>query len=117
MAKSSFGAPIDEPERVERVRVAQGMRRVGGVDQRLRGNAADVEASSSDPVRFDEDRVEAELAGADRRDITAGAAADDEHLAAKLVHVTSSMNSVAGVSISARTRWMKVAASYPSTTR
>ena len=64
------------------------MRRVSGMDQRLRGNAADVEASSPEPLGFDKDRVEAELAGADRRDITAGAAADDKHLAWKLVHVT-----------------------------
>ena len=62
------------------------MRRVGSVDQRLRGNAADVEARSSYSVAFDEVRVEAELAGADRRDITAGATADNENLAAKLVH-------------------------------
>ena len=133
------------------------MRRAGGVDQRLRGNAADVEARSAEPVGFDEDRVEAELAGADRGDIAAGAAADDENLAAKLVHVVcaseaphvvtpakagvqappperashaapalldtrfrgydtsppdqSSMNSMAGASISVRRRWMKVAAS------
>ena len=45
------------------------MRGAGGVDQRLRGNAADVEARSAEPIGFDEDRVEAELAGADRRDI------------------------------------------------
>ena len=125
------------------------------MDQRLRGNAADVEAGSAEPVGFDQDRVEAELAGADRGDIAAWAAADDENLAAKLVHVVapkpgcyhaprkrglrrrfpesiaaalalldarvrghdtdsssqSSMNSVAGASISARRRWMKVAAS------
>src|SRR5579863_10777234 len=64
------------------------MRRVGRVDQRLRGDAANVEASSSDPVRLDENRVLAKLARADRGDITAGPAADDEDLAAKLVHLT-----------------------------
>src|ERR1700733_14140780 len=131
------------------------MRCAGRGDQRLRGNAADVEACSAEPVGFDENRVEAELSGADRGDIAAGAAADDENLAAKLVHFVpaasrfralspprkrgssrclqlrerggrcwiptsagmtlstrhSSMNSVAGASISARRRWMKVAAS------
>ena len=63
------------------------MRRAGGVDQRLRWDTANVEARSAEPIGFDEDRVEAELAGADRGDIAAGA------------------------SISARRRWMKVAAS------
>ena len=88
-AKSSFGGPIESPIALERSRLAQAMRCAGGVDQRLRGNAADVEARSAEPVGFDEDRVEAELAGADRGDIAAGAAADDENLAAKLVHVVA----------------------------
>ena len=56
------------------------------MDQRLRWDAADVEARSAEPVGFDEDRVEAELASADRGDIAAWAASDDENLAAKLVH-------------------------------
>ena len=86
-AKSSFGGPIESPMAFERAGLAQAMRCAGGVDQRLRGNAADVEARSAEPVGFDEDRVEAELAGADRGDIAARAAADDENLAAKLVHV------------------------------
>ena len=155
-AKSSFGGPIDSPMALEPPRLAKAMRRAGRVDQRLRGNAADVEACSAEPVGFDENRVEAELSGADCGDIAAGAAADDENLAAKLVHFVSaasqcrgwlspprkrgssrclqlgerrercwipafagmtlstrhsSMNSVAGASISVRRRWMKVAAS------
>src|ERR1700722_8502399 len=80
--------PDREPNGVERSRRAQAMRRAGGVDQRLRGNAADVEARSAEPAGFDEDRVEAKLAGADRGDVAARAAADDENLAAKLVHDT-----------------------------
>ena len=140
--------PDREPDCVESPRFAEAVRRARGVDQRLRGDAADIEAGSAQPVAFDQDRVEAKLAGADRGDIAARAAADDENLAAKLVHVLapkaelpspagchprekrgsrrgsipafagmtlstgqSSMNSVAGASISARTRWMKVAAS------
>src|ERR1700722_3542874 len=121
------------------------MRGARGVDQRLRRNAADGEARSAEPVGLDEDRVEAELSGADRGDIAARAAADDENPAAKLVHsvpaalrfcmlspprkrgsrrcwipafagmtlstLHSSMNSVAGASISVRRRWMKVAES------
>ena len=62
------------------------MRCARGVDQRLRWNAADVEAGSAKPIGFDQNRVEAKLAGADRGDIAAWAAADDENLAAKLVH-------------------------------
>ena len=119
-----------------------------------------MQAGAAEASVLDQHRVEAELAGADRRDIAAGAAADDENLAAQLGHevlvtcaglpVTpakagvqaplpetpgklepaaldtrfrgydnhhSSMNSAAGASRSARTRWMKVAASWPSTTR
>ena len=84
-AKSSFGGPIESPMR-QAPAAREGRARRRGVDQRLRGNAADVEAGSAEPVGFDENRVEAELAGADRGDIAAGAAADDENLAAKLVH-------------------------------
>src|SRR6185312_6511698 len=51
-----------------------------------RGNAADVEAGSAEAAALDENRVEAELARTDRGDIAAGASADDENLAAKLVH-------------------------------
>ena len=87
LGEIELGRPDREADRVQRLRVAKPMRRVGGVDQRLRGDAADVEASSPEPVGLDQDRVEAELAGADRRDIAAGPAADDENLAAKLVHV------------------------------
>ena len=96
--------------------VAVAVKGLGRVDQRLRGDAADVEADAADPLGFDQDRVEPELAGADRRDIAAGAAADDEDFAAKLVHAPST-NSSAGCSSSARSRWMKLAASKPSTTR
>ena len=94
LAKSSFGGPIESPMRARAPAASlKAMRRVGCVDQRLRGNAADVEASSSEPVGFDENRVEAELAGADRGDIAAGAAADDENLAAKLVHSSAAFQS------------------------
>ena len=62
------------------------MRRIRCVDDGLRGNAAHVKTGSAQPTVLDQHRVETELAGADRRDIAAGAAADDENLAAKLVH-------------------------------
>ena len=100
LAKSSFGGPIERPSAFSACGSLKRVRRVGRVDQRLRGNAADVEAGSSQPVGFDKDRVEAELAGADRRDIAARAAADDQDLAAKLVihsQRVASMKSVAGV--------------------
>ncbi len=84
--KSSLGGPIESPIALS----ARGSRRPCAAPaawiKRLRGNAADVETRSAEPVGFDEDRVEAELAGADRGDIAARAAADDENLAAKLVH-------------------------------
>ena len=60
----------------------------GGVDDRLGRDAADMEAGSAEPVLLDEHRVEPEFAGADRRDIAAGTAADDQDLAAELAHVT-----------------------------
>ena len=67
---------------------------------------------------FDEHRVEAELSGADRRDIAAGSAADDQNACSEVSFIsTSSDEQQRGVSSSARTRWMKVAASKPSTTR
>ncbi len=79
--------PNRQPDCVERAGLPEAMGGARGMDQRFRRNAADVEAGSAEPVGFDENRVEAELASADRRDIAAGAAADDENLAAKLVHV------------------------------
>ena len=80
--------PNREPDEIERAGLAKAMRRARRVDQRFRGDAADIETGSAEPVGFDDDRVEAELARADRGDIAARAAADDENLAAKLVHIT-----------------------------
>ena len=145
-------------DRVQGVRLDQGVDGVRRVNDRLRRDAADMQAGAAELTVLDQHRVEAEFAGADRRDIAARPAADDENLAAKLGHsvldelplviasasesiqgplgalrsqdcfalrarndglrvIQSSMKSVAGASISARTRWMKVAASWPSTTR
>ena len=47
-----------------------------------------MEAGAAEAAVFNQHRVEAELAGANCRDIAGGAAADDENLAAKLAHVT-----------------------------
>ena len=86
MAKSISGGPIESPITFSACGSRNPCECVGRVDQRLRRDTADVEAGSAEPVGFDQDRVEAELPGPDRRDIAARAAADDENLAAKLVH-------------------------------
>ena len=66
--------------------------RIGGMDDRLRRNAADIEAGAAQPALapalLDEHDVEAELAGPDRRDVAAGTAADDHHLGRNLGHLT-----------------------------
>jgi hypothetical protein len=46
------------------------------MDERLRRNAADVEAGSTEPVRFLQHGTAAALSGADRRDMAARPAAD-----------------------------------------
>ena len=160
LAKSSVGAASVRPMAFSACGSVERVGGVGGVDDRLRRDAADMQAGAAEASVLDQHRVEAEFAGADRRDIAAGAAADDENLAAQLGHAVlvtfaglpvtrrerggpgaasgnarqmepaaldtrfrgydnrqSSMNSAAGASRSARTRWMKVAASWPSTTR
>src|SRR5690606_24281 len=59
---------------------------LGRVDQRLRRDAADIEAGAAEPAALDDHRIDAELAGADRTDIAAGAGADHEQRANDLVH-------------------------------
>ena len=50
-----------------------------GVQQRLGGHAADIEAGAAQgDALFDNGRLQAELTGADRRVVAAGAAADDD---------------------------------------
>ena len=73
-------------DRVKPMRIGERGKRVGGVNERLRGNAADVETGPTEPVGFDEDGVDPELAGANRGDIAAGSAADDQGFAGKFVH-------------------------------
>ena len=58
--------------------VAHGFEFAGDVDDRLRGDAAADEAGAAEAVGLDEHGVDAELAGADRGDVAARAAADDE---------------------------------------
>ena len=66
---------------------------------------------------FDQHGVEAELAGADRGDIAAGSAADDENARAQGFGHAQPMNSIAGCSSWRLMRWMNEAASQPSTMR
>ena len=96
--------PVDRAREVERRpldreaerRLAVGLlgalvERVGGMDDRLRRDAADIEAGAAQPPSrrlLDQHDVEAELAGADGGDIAAGAAADDQHLGVDLGHLT-----------------------------
>ena len=63
----------------------------GGVDQRLRRDAAADQAGAAEPVAFDQHGVEAELAGADRRDIAARPAADHQHLGCECSGIISSI--------------------------
>src|SRR5262249_50423491 len=56
-----------------------GVELFGRVDQRLRGDAADVEAGPPETPRLDQHGIEAELAGADRTDVAAGTAAEHQH--------------------------------------
>ncbi len=54
---------------------------LGGVKQRLRGDAADVEAGAPERLALlDHGDLQAELGGADRADVAAGAGADDDKI-------------------------------------
>ena len=87
------GRTLDrDAERRER-RLLDGVsERIGRMDQRLRRNAADIEAGAAEAAALaallDQHDVEAELAGADRRDVAAGPAADDQDLGSDLGHLT-----------------------------
>ncbi len=78
--------PDRKSDRLQRARFAERMGRVGSVDQRLRGNAADVQAGAAELPILDQHRVEAKLARANGADIAARAAADDEDLALEFAH-------------------------------
>src|SRR6516225_609801 len=103
---------------------------LGGVQQRLRGNAADIEASTAEGfVLFDHRDLHAELRRADGADIAAGAGADhDEVVGHELLRTIRrrgrrswqsyrSTTSRAGSSKISFTRTRNVTASRPSTRR
>ena len=79
---SSVGAARerDAVQAALRGRLRHGLELAGGVDQRLGRDAAADQAGAAEPVAFDQHRVEAELPAADRGDIAARAAAEDEDL-------------------------------------
>jgi Iap family predicted aminopeptidase len=86
------GRPLDaETERRGRRLLARMMERIGDMDDRLRRNAADVQAGAAEaafaPALLDQDDVEAQLAGAYGRDVAAGSATDDQHLGGNLCHL------------------------------
>ena len=56
-----------------------------GTQQRLGGNAAPVEADAAEMLALDNRGAQPELSGANRRDIAAGARADDQNVVS-LVH-------------------------------
>ena len=75
-SRSSFGLADLDAEAGEIV--AGRLEQLGGVEQRLRRDAADIEAGAAEGrVLLDDGDLEAELGGADGADIAAGAAADD----------------------------------------
>ena len=66
--------------------VLQVVEDLGRAQQRLGGDAAPVEADAAQIVALDDGRLEAELGGADGRDVAAGARADDDDVEALLSH-------------------------------
>ena len=57
-------------------RVPDKRRHLSGTKERLRRNAAPVQADAAQMLALDDDRLQTKLRSADRRDIAAGAAAD-----------------------------------------
>ena len=85
--RSSCGLPTTTPKRGEVMRGLSEFFR--GMEQRLRGNAADVEAGAAEgrPLLDDGD-FHAELRRADGADIAAGAGADDDEIVLALAILT-----------------------------
>ncbi|MNF90307.1 hypothetical protein D3C84_728670 [compost metagenome] len=59
---------------------------LGDMNQRLGGNAADVQASAAQRLAFHQNGRDAQLTGTDRRHITARAAADDQQRGIQGLH-------------------------------
>jgi hypothetical protein len=63
------------------------MKLLGDVDQRLRRDAADVQARTAEGLALDQNGRNAQLPGTDRRYIAARAAADDQQRGVQSLHV------------------------------
>ena len=70
----------------EVVEVVHQLRDLGRAQQRLGRDAAPVEADAAQMLALDQRRLHAELRGADRRDVAAGAAADDDQVELSISH-------------------------------
>ena len=62
------------------------MKLLSHMDQRFRGNAANVQASAAQRLTFDQNGLNAQLPGANRRDVAAGAAANDQQRGVQGLH-------------------------------
>jgi hypothetical protein len=68
------------------VGMAQQMADLGGAQQGLGRDAAPIEADAAEMLALHHGRLQAELGGADGRDIAAGAAADDDQIERSVCH-------------------------------
>ena len=87
------GRPLDRDAERRAARLLDGvMEGLCGMDQRLGGDAADIEARPAQAAvaatLLDQHGVEAELAGADRRYVAAGTAAQHQQLGIYVGHLT-----------------------------
>ena len=64
----------------------EGVAELGDPEQRLGRDASPVEADAAGAIAFDHGGLQAELAGPDRRDIAAGAGADDDNVKGRIGH-------------------------------
>ena len=86
------GGMLDPQAEGGRGRLLDGMMiGLGGMDDRLRGNAADIEAGAAQPAAapalLDQHGIEAELARTNGGDITSGPATHDQYLGSNVGHV------------------------------
>ena len=118
-ARTRYYAPQIDLRRTridaERRRALDLAQHVCRVQQRLRRNAAPVEAHAADLRALDQRRGKPELRGADRGDVAAGTTADDDDVENLFAHGYTS--SRYGASSRSRTAPRNCAAGAPSSTR
>jgi hypothetical protein len=102
----------------ELARVAEVVEHLGGAEQRLRRDAAPVEADPAEPLALDARGLEPELRAADRRDVAAGTRADNDDVVLWIVlaHGRHSASD-SGFSTSSASTCSQRAPSAPSITR